>query len=135
VSRLYHAKNQKYQKGKSLMSTTKTTAERIELQKEEIKQHQNQLKLLLHKQKKEERKARTHRICVRGAMLEGLLPDTILLSDERFKAFLERTTANGRGREILAAIVAEQKKEYDANNAVTVQNSNTATPTAARATS
>ena len=79
----------------------------------------NEYRLLLNRQKKEERKARTHRICTRGGMLEGLLPDTIILNDERFKAFLVKTTANKFGRNILAELVAEQEQEDAANSADT----------------
>jgi len=99
------------------MSNRKTTTEKIAEQKTRMEQMQNEMKRLMNLQKAEERKKRNHRICKRGAHLESLLPDTIGLSDERFFAFLEKTAANGRGREILASFVAEQEKENDANNA------------------
>jgi len=91
--------------------------ERITNAEEEIRKNKALLKTLLNEQKAEERKKRTHRICTRGGLLEGLLPDTITLNDERFKAFLEKTTANKFGRNILAELVAEQKQEDAANSA------------------
>jgi hypothetical protein len=94
------------------MSTTrKTTSERIDHHKEKLEQMQNELKTLLNKQKAEERKARTHRICQRGGLIESLLPDTIMLNAERFKSFLDKTVANKFGRSILAELVNAQKKE------------------------
>ena len=101
------------------MATNRTTAERIEAKKTEMAQKRNELNLLLQKHRREERKARTHRICVRGGMLEGLLPDTIMLSDERFKTFLEKAAANKFGRDILTALKAEQEKENGENGSGT----------------
>jgi hypothetical protein len=80
-----------------------------------MEQMQNEMKRLLRQEKEEDRRARTHRICKRGGLIESLLPDTIMLSDERFKAFLEKTTANKFGREALATLKAEQEKD-DTNN-------------------
>jgi len=99
------------------MSTRKTTTERIELQKEKMEQMQNEMKRLQNQHRAEERKARTHRIIKRGALLESLLPDIIMLSDERFKDFIKRTTANDNGRKALAEVVAVQEKEDAANGA------------------
>ena len=93
------------------MSTRKTTAERIEAAKIEKAQKDAEIKRLMQQQKAEERKARNHRISKRGAHLESLLPDTIMLSDVRFFAFLEKTVANDYGRRTLAALVAEQNNE------------------------
>ena len=65
------------------------------------------MKQLVQKQKADERKARTKRLCSRAGLLESMLPDTIALTDEQFKSFLERTTANEFGRRMLANIVAK----------------------------
>ena len=97
------------------MSTRRTIAERIEAELNRKKKMEEEIKGLLQQQKKEERKARTHRLSVRAGMLEGLLPDTIKLSDVRFNAFLRKTTANDFGRRVLSDLVAEQAKE-DASN-------------------
>ena len=92
------------------MSANKTTAERIAEQRARMEQMENELKKLQRRQKEEDRKARTHRICQRGGLIESLLPDTIALSDEHFKAFLVKTVANDFGRRTLAAFKAEQEK-------------------------
>jgi len=99
------------------MSTRKTTAERIEVAKIEKAQKDAEIKRLMQQQKAEERKARNHRISKRGAHLESLLPDTIMLSDVRFFTFLEKTVANDYGRRALAALVAEQNKENAGDSA------------------
>jgi len=99
------------------MSTRKTTAERIEAAKLEKQQAEARIKKLLQEQKADERKRRNHRIIKRGANLESLLPDTIMLSDARFHAFLTKTVANDFGRKILAEFVTAQEKEDAANAA------------------
>ena len=97
------------------MSTRKTTAEKIEAARIELKQKENELKRLEQIQKDADRKARNHRISKRGAHLESLLPDTIMLSDARFFTFLEKTVANDYGRRALAVLVAEQTAENAKN--------------------
>ena len=102
------------------MSTVrKSTSERIEAKKTEMEQKKNELALLLKRQRKEERKARNHRISTRGAHIESLLPDTIGLSDERFFTFLEKTVANDFGKKILATLTVEQEKENAKNTTAT----------------
>jgi len=105
-----------------MAATTKSTSERIQAKKAEMEQKKHELSLLLQRQKKEERKARNHRICRRGAHLESILPDTISLSDERFWRFLEKTVANDFGRRTLATLIAEQDKEDAKNGADTATN-------------
>jgi hypothetical protein len=99
------------------MAANKTTAERIETQRARMGQMENELKRLLNQQKAEERKARTHRICQRGGLIESLLPDTITLNAEWFRVFLEKTVANDTGRRTLAALKAEQEKGDAISNA------------------
>jgi len=93
------------------MSNRKTIAEKIQAQQAKKEQMEAEIKRLLQQQKAEERKARNHRICKRGGLIESLLPDVITLSDERFKAFLNKTVANDFGRRALAILRAEQDKE------------------------
>ena len=85
----------------------KTTAEKIEHQKAEIQQAENQLKRLLHQQKDEERKARTHRICQRGGLLEKLLPDTIPLTETQIMVFFEKTLLTQFARRALSDVIAQ----------------------------
>ena len=96
------------------MSTTrKTVAQQIEEAQAKIKQEQNALKLLQSKQKEQDRKARNHRLCKRHGLLEGLLPDTIQLTDNQFQSFLEQHIASDYGRAMLTAFLEQGKKEAD----------------------
>ena len=54
-----------------------------------------------------ERKARTRRFCTRAGYIESVLPETAALTDEQYRALINRTLFTGQGRGILAAIIAE----------------------------
>ena len=56
--------------------------------KKEIRQLENQQKILLNRIRKEERNARTSRLCKHGAILEGVFPATITTDGETIKEFL-----------------------------------------------
>ena len=84
----------------------KTKTERITGIEEQIKQLEAQKKQLIQKQKKEERSARTKRLCSRHGLLESMLPEIITITDEQYKAFLERAVTNDYGRGILSKIIA-----------------------------
>jgi len=66
---------------------SKSTSQKLETVQAEIEQLNNRKKLLLQKQKADERKARTHRLCQRGGYLEKILPGYKDLSEEEFFAF------------------------------------------------
>ena len=85
-----------------------TKTERITNIEDKIAQLENQRRQLLQKQKADEQKARTRRLCSRHGLFEKMLPDTISLTDEQFTAFLEKTVCNNYGRRILAGIVTPQ---------------------------
>ena len=85
----------------------KTLSERIEQQKTEIQQHENELKRLMRQQKEEERKARTRRICQRGGLLEKLLPDTMTLTEEQIRVFFEKTLLTPFARRALSDIIVQ----------------------------
>ncbi len=51
-------------------------------------QYENQIKILLNKQRDAERNARTSRLCKHGAVLEGVFPFTVSMDGESLKAFL-----------------------------------------------
>ncbi len=51
-------------------------------------QYENQIKILLNKQRDAERNARTSRLCKHGAILEGVFPFTISMEGELLKSFL-----------------------------------------------
>lgn len=55
---------------------------------EEIRQINNRIKIITNLERDTERRERTHRLIEKGAIIESLLPATIPLSGEEFKAFL-----------------------------------------------
>ena len=85
----------------------KTKQEKIASIEEQISQLENQKKQLIQKQKEQERKERTHRLCKRGGLWESLVPDTIALTDEQFKIFLEKTITTEYARRILDGLAAQ----------------------------
>ena len=66
-----------------------TLTEQIELAKEDIKKHENALKLLNQKHKEQERKDRTKRLIERGAILESLIDGAADLDNEQIKRLLQ----------------------------------------------
>ena len=100
------------------MSTTKTTGERIDTLQEKIQQLENEKKRLLQKQKTDEKKARDHRLCKRGAYLESIVPDTIPLTDEQFYQFLDKTLKTDFARKILTQFKAQNAAEVDVEQTI-----------------
>lgn len=78
------------------MAQRKTVAEQIALAKEDIKQHENKLKLLTQRQKEQERKDRTRRLIERGAILESLIDGAATLDNEQIKAILQTALSSRR---------------------------------------
>ena len=64
----------------------------VEVQKaeaeKEIYQLENQQKILLNRNRKEERRARNHRLIQHGLILEGVFPATVTTDGEAIKEFL-----------------------------------------------
>jgi hypothetical protein len=81
------------------MATRKTTAERIADTKKTIEQYENQMKLLLQKQKEQERRERTHRLIERGAILESLIPGAESMSNQEIKVLLEAALPHNKATE------------------------------------
>jgi len=98
----------KYSK-KGAMKNVKQKNDRrkIEEARAKITQYENHMKQLVQKQKAEERKARTKRLCSRHGLLESMFPETIVLTDEQFKAFLEKAVVNDYGRRMLDSVMAK----------------------------
>ena len=67
---------------KDSLETQKAEAEK------EARQYENQVKILLNKQRDAERHARNHRLIVHGAIMEGVFPFTASMDGESLKAFL-----------------------------------------------
>ena len=55
--------------------------------KKEAQQYENQVKILLNKQRDSERYAWNHRLIVHGAIMEGVFPFTANMDGESLKAF------------------------------------------------
>ncbi|MBS6830078.1 MAG: DUF3847 domain-containing protein [Desulfovibrio sp.] len=85
----------------------KTKTEKITSIEEEIRQLENRRRQLVQEQKAQERKDRTKRLCRRMGLFESMLPDTITLTDEQFKTFLEQTVAAEPSRRILGELTAQ----------------------------
>lgn len=84
---------------------------------EEIKQLENKKKRLIQEQKEQERKDRTNRLCKRMGFIEKLLPDTISLTEEQFKSFVEQTIATEHSRRILDGWTAQNAATAPAQGA------------------
>ena len=54
----------------------------------EAAQYENQVKILLNKQRDLERRERNHRLIVHGAIMEDVFPFTTSMDGESLKAFL-----------------------------------------------
>jgi len=107
----------------------KTTAEKIATKREQIQQLQNEEKQLIQKQKEQDRKNRTKRLCQRHGLLESMLPEIITITDEQYKTFLERAVANDYGRDKLNKIIT-QGAANGTDKAPTGAEQTAATPTA-----
>ena len=87
---------------------TKTRLEKIadlETQVEQIRKRQRQER---QKFNKEERTARTRRLCERHGLIESMLPDTIPLTADNFKIYLEKTILTEQSRRILNGLLTAQ---------------------------
>lgn len=58
--------------------------------REKIRQLENRQKILLNRKADAERKARTHRLIERGAILESVFPEIVPMTGEQVKAFLKQ---------------------------------------------
>jgi hypothetical protein len=85
----------------------KTKIEKIATIEEEIRQLKERQKQLQQQHNAQERKDRTRRLCKRAGLLESLLPDSIPLTDEQFKTFLEKTITTEHSRRILDGLTAQ----------------------------
>ena len=76
---------------------------------EEIRQLQNRRRKLLNQKKDEERKARTHRLIERGAILESLLEEPEQYTNEQIKHVLETVLRTPQAQEFLRRIKAQRE--------------------------
>ena len=89
---------------------SKTRTERITAIEEQIKQMENRKKQLLQQERAANNKARTRRLCERHGLLESLLPETISLTKEQYRAFVEKVLSNGYAKKVIAGILADSEK-------------------------
>jgi len=108
----------------------KTLNDKIEAAKAEIKQKEAQIKQLVQQQKERERKDRTHRFCTRGGIMERLLPDLAIITDEQFKTFVEKTMQSNYAVKILREFAPQTTEPTDEPNGNTdvTQNGVSAAP-------
>ena len=76
------------------------TAE-IEDGKKKIRQLENREKMLRQKLSQEERRTRSHRLIVRGAVLESIVPEVKTMPDEEAAAFLRLALTSAEARAYL----------------------------------
>ena len=98
-----------------------TVAEQIENAREQVKQEENKLKLLIQKQKEQDRKARTKRLIERGAILESLIEGAEKYGNEQIQTLLQKIFATPYARQMITAFVTENGGEI-AGNGTTKQN-------------
>ena len=74
------------------MSTSKQEQDAVceKIRQLENRQLENRQKILLNRKTDAERKARTHRLIERGAILESVFPEIVLMTGEQVKAFLKQ---------------------------------------------
>ena len=76
------------------------TAE-IEDGKKKIRQFENREKLLRQKLSQEERQTRSHRLILRGAVFESIVPEAKTMTDEEAAAFLRLALTSEPAQEFL----------------------------------
>ena len=76
------------------------TAE-IEDSKKKIQQYENREKVLRQKLTQEERRTRSHRLIVRGAVFESIVPEAKTMTDEEAAALLRLALTSEPEREYL----------------------------------
>ena len=73
----------------------------IEDGKKKIRQFENRDKMLRQKLSKEERRTRSHRLIVRGAVFESIVPEAKTMTDEEAAALLRLALTSEPVREFL----------------------------------
>jgi len=87
----------------------KTTAEKIQAEKDRKQQIENGIKKLQQQQRAEERKARTKRLIERGAIVENLIENPADLTNEQFQKLI--ATALGKQSAPKSAVLLPTGKE------------------------
>ena len=73
----------------------------IEQNKKKIRQYENREKVLRQKLSREKRRERNHRLIVRGAVFESIVPEAKNMTDEEAAALLRLALTSEPAREFL----------------------------------
>ena len=73
----------------------------IEQNKKKIRQYENREKVLRQKLSREKRRERNHRLIVRGAVFESIVPEAKNMTDEEATALLRLALTSEPAREFL----------------------------------
>ena len=87
------------------------TASRDEDGKKKIRQFENREKMLRQKLSKEERRTRSHRLIVRGAVFESIVPEAKNMTDDEAAAFLRVALTSEEAREYLKKLAGNGNAE------------------------
>ena len=93
-----------------IIKTREELQAEIEDGKKKIRQFENREKMLRQKLSKEERRTRSHRLIVRGAVFESIVPEAKNMTDEEAAALLRLALTSEPAREFL-------KKRAESGNA------------------
>jgi hypothetical protein len=74
-----------------------TSSQEPEAVQEKIRQLENRQKILLNRKADAERKARTHRLIERGAILESVFSEIVPMTGEQVKTFLVKLWRSNGG--------------------------------------
>ena len=83
----------------------------IEDGKKKIQQYENREKILRQKLSREERRERNHRLIVRGAVFESVVPEAKNMTDEEAAALLRLALTSEPVREYLKKRAESRKSE------------------------
>ena len=83
----------------------------IEDGKKKIRQFENRGKMLRQKLSKEERRTRSHRLIVQGAVFESIVPEAKTMTDEEAAALLRLALTSEPAREFLKKRAESRKSE------------------------
>ena len=106
----------------------KTNSEKIGGIDKQMAQLAEQKKRLIQQEKERERKAKNNRFTKRHGLLENMLPELIILTDEQYKIFLERAVANDTARKIIANILSQSINPVDEKQNIVFTNDDDSTP-------
>ena len=83
----------------------------IEDGKKKIRQLENREKMFRQKLSKEERRTRSHRLIVRGAVFESIVPEAKTMTDEEAAALLRLALTSEPARDFLKKRAEDGKSE------------------------